>query len=120
MVADLIAALAQRGLPVQQESLLVSRRFLGIFTAGREMTNALRDCLEALEPKLALAPSVHARINSLATHELLVAINAPLEAQSFDIAPNRAFFGEYTLTSWKVRACNKAGCSAFTNIVTIE
>ena len=84
------------------------------------MTNALRDCLEALEPKLALAPSVHARISSLATQELLVAINAPLEAQSFDIAPNRAFFGEYTLTSWKVRACNKAGCSAFTNIVTIE
>ena len=68
------------------------------------MTNALRDCLEALEPKLALAPSVHARISSLATRELLVAINAPLEAQSFDIAPNRAFFGEYTLTSWKVRA----------------
>ena len=84
------------------------------------MTNALRDCLEALEPKLALAPSVHARISSLAIRELLVAMNAPLEAESFDISPNRAFFGEYTLTSWKVRTCNKAGCSAFTNIVTIE
>ena len=52
--------------------------------------------------------------------ELLVTISAPLEAQSFNIAPNRAFFGEYSLTSWEVRACNKAGCSAFTDIVTIE
>ena len=51
--------------------------------------------------------------------ELVVQINAPLEAQSFEIAPNR-FFGGYDLTSWKVRACNKAGCSPFTSNVTIE
>ena len=51
--------------------------------------------------------------------ELVVQINAPLEAQSFEVAPNR-FFGGYDLTSWKVRACNKAGCSPFTDTVTIE
>ena len=52
--------------------------------------------------------------------ELAVQVSAPLEAQSFEIAPNRGFFGSYDLTSWKVRACNKAGCSPFTNTVTIE
>ena len=52
--------------------------------------------------------------------ELVIRVNAPLEAQSFGIAPNRGFFGSYDLTSWKVRACNKAGCSPFTDIVTIE
>ena len=52
--------------------------------------------------------------------ELLIQISAPLEAQFFDISPNRTTFGEYSLTSWKVRACNKAGCSAFTNTVTVN
>ena len=28
--------------------------------------------------------------------------------------------GPYELTSWKVRACNKAGCSSFTPVITIE
>ena len=52
--------------------------------------------------------------------ELLIQISAPLEAQFFDTSPNRTTFGEYSLTSWKVRACNKAGCSAFTNTVTVN
>ena len=52
--------------------------------------------------------------------ELLARISAPLEAQTVGTAPNRGIFGEYLPTSWKVRACNKAGCSAFTNAVTIE
>ena len=52
--------------------------------------------------------------------EFVVQVSVPLEAQSFEIAPNRGFFGNYELTSWKVRACNKAGCSPFTDIVTIE
>ena len=52
--------------------------------------------------------------------KLLIQINAPLEAQSVDIAPNRGLFGDYSLTSWKVRACNKAGCSAFSKTVTIR
>ncbi len=52
--------------------------------------------------------------------ELVTQINTPLEAQSFEVAPNRGSFGSYDLTSWKVRACNKAGCSPFTNVVTIE
>ena len=51
--------------------------------------------------------------------EFLTQINAPLEAQSFDVAPNRRFFGEYSQTSWAVRACNEAGCSPFTGTVTI-
>ena len=55
-----------------------------------------------------------------ASFEMLVQISAPLEAQSFDIAPNRKFFGEFSLTSWKVRACNKAGCPLFAEPVTIQ
>ena len=48
------------------------------------------------------------------------AISAPLEDQTYSSAPNRDFFGGYSLTSWKVRACNKAGCSPFSAIVTLE
>ena len=64
VVADLIAALAQRGLPVQQESLLISL-LLGHLHRGRRLTNVLRECVNELEPRLALAPSVHARIRAL-------------------------------------------------------
>ena len=52
--------------------------------------------------------------------ELVAQINAPLEAQSFGVFPNRGLFGNYDLTSWRVRACNKAGCSPFTETVTVE
>ena len=52
--------------------------------------------------------------------ELVAQINAPLEAQSFGVAPNRGLFGNYDLTSWTVKACNKAGCSPFTETVTVE
>ena len=52
--------------------------------------------------------------------ELLVYVNAPLEAQSFDIDPNRGILGLYR-TSWcQGRACNKAGCSPFADVVTVE
>ena len=47
-------------------------------------------------------------------------ISAPLESQSYDTPVNRAFFGEYSVTSWRVKACNKAGCSPFSNVVTIR
>ncbi len=47
-------------------------------------------------------------------------ISAPLEFQSYATPVNRAFFGEYSVTSWKVKACNKAGCSPFSNVVTIR
>ena len=52
--------------------------------------------------------------------EMLVRVSAPLHAQSVDIAPNRGYFGDYSLTSWKVRSCNKAGCSPFSKTVTIR
>ena len=52
--------------------------------------------------------------------ELAEEISAPLEFQSFSTPVNRKTFGEYSLTSWKVRACNQAGCSPFSNIVTIR
>ena len=48
------------------------------------------------------------------------AISAPLEDQAYSSSPNRGFFGGYSITSWKVRACNKAGCSPFSEIVTLE
>ena len=37
-----------------------------------------------------------------------------------DGSPNRAVFGEYSTTSYRVKACNKAGCSPFSEIVTIR
>ena len=52
--------------------------------------------------------------------ELAEEISAPLESQSFNTPTNRHTFGEYSVTSWKVRACNKAGCSPFSNVVTLE
>ena len=52
--------------------------------------------------------------------ELAEEISAPLESQSFVTPTNRGTFGAFSVTSWKVRACNKAGCSAFSNIVTLE
>ena len=54
------------------------------------------------------------------TFELAGEISAPLEFQSYATPVNRAFFGEYSVTSWKVKACNKAGCSPFSNVVTIR
>ncbi len=33
---------------------------------------------------------------------------------------NRGAWGEYSTTSWQVRACNMAGCSSFSDIVTLE
>ena len=47
-------------------------------------------------------------------------ISAPLEYQRFTTPTNRAYWGEYSRTSWAVRACNKAGCSPFTGVVTIS
>lgn len=49
-----------------------------------------------------------------------VDIGAPLQDQWYRIPPNRGFFGDFQTTSYKVRACNKAGCSQFTDIVTIH
>ena len=71
VVADLIAALALKGLPIQQESLLVSV-LLGHLRRGREITTALRDCLRELEPRLVLAPPASARISSLVTQYIQI------------------------------------------------
>lgn len=64
VIADLIAAIALRGLPAQQESLLVSV-LLGHLRHGRETTAALQHCRRQLEARLALAPTAHARMDDL-------------------------------------------------------
>lgn len=46
-------------------------------------------------------------------------ISAP-QTSHYDAQPNRALFGAYVTTSYRVRACNKAGCSSFTNFVTMD
>ena len=46
-------------------------------------------------------------------------ISAP-QTSFYDDHPNRDFFGGYYTTSWKVRACNKAGCSPFSDVVTLD
>ena len=52
--------------------------------------------------------------------ELAKEVSEPLESQSYATPVNRSFFGEYSVTSWRVRACNKAGCSPFSNVITIK
>ncbi|MXV81209.1 MAG: fibronectin type III domain-containing protein [Chloroflexi bacterium] len=37
-----------------------------------------------------------------------------------DSTPNRGPFGTYLTTSYRVRACNKSGCSALTEFVTLD
>lgn len=37
-----------------------------------------------------------------------------------DSSPNRGLFGTYLTTSYRVRACNKAGCSELTELVTLD
>ncbi len=64
VVVGVVASLATRRLPEQQESLLVSM-LLAHLHRGREMTPALRRCYAALESKLASTPSAQARILSL-------------------------------------------------------
>ena len=54
------------------------------------------------------------------TFELAFEVSAPIEAQSFRTPRNSGFFGSYSVTSWTVKGCNKAGCSPFSNIVTIK
>ena len=61
VVAGLIAALVQQGLPVQQETLLVSV-LLGDLRHGREMTTALVECLIALDVRLQNVPMARARV----------------------------------------------------------
>lgn len=46
-------------------------------------------------------------------------ISAP-QTSHYDGKPNRGVFGTYQTTRYKVRACNKAGCSSFTDVVTLE
>ena len=53
------------------------------------------------------------------TFKLAFEISAPIEAQTYRTPNNSGFLGGYSVTSWKVKACNKAGCSPFSNIVTI-
>ena len=45
-------------------------------------------------------------------------VSAPLTSYR-DRSPN-TFFGRYSTTSYKVKACNKAGCSPFSEIVTVR
>ena len=51
---------------------------------------------------------------------LIVQISAPLLEQWQFVSPNRGTFGSYQSTSYKVRACNKAGCSPYTEVVRID
>lgn len=46
-------------------------------------------------------------------------ISAP-HTSHYDGQPNRGPFGTYLTTSYKVRACNKGGCSSFTDVVTMN
>ncbi len=46
-------------------------------------------------------------------------ISAP-HTSHYDDQPNRGPLGTYWTTSYKVRACNKAGCSSFTDVVTLD
>ncbi len=46
-------------------------------------------------------------------------ISAP-QSSYYDDSPQRGSFGTYITTSYRVRACNKAGCSAFSGAVTLE
>ncbi|MXX31327.1 MAG: fibronectin type III domain-containing protein [Chloroflexi bacterium] len=46
-------------------------------------------------------------------------ISAP-QTSYRDSSPNRGAFGTYLTTSYRVRACNKAGCSALTEFVTLD
>ena len=64
VVAELIATLALRQLPAQQETLLVSV-LLGHLRHGRETTTVLEDCLGQLQQGLALTPPAQARVSSL-------------------------------------------------------
>ncbi len=64
VVADLVAALSLKGLPEQQETLLVSV-LLGNLHHGRETTTVLEDCLRNLKARLALAPTAQIRVCSL-------------------------------------------------------
>ena len=58
--------------------------------------------------------------NASSTFDLAFEVSAPVEAQSFRTPTNRGFLGVYSVTSWKVKSCNKAGCSQFSEIVTVE
>ena len=50
---------------------------------------------------------------------LVAEIIAPLTSY-YDDSPNNNIFGGFQTTSYKVRACNKAGCSAFSETVTVS
>ena len=53
------------------------------------------------------------------TFSLDAEVSAP-QTSYYDGSPNRDFLGGYITTSYRVRACNKAGCSAFTDTVTMD
>ena len=46
--------------------------------------------------------------------------DAMLHVERYETPTNRGTFGEYTTTSWKLRACTKAGCSPFTEVLTVN
>ena len=49
-----------------------------------------------------------------------VPAEAMLHVEPYDTPTNRGTFGEYITTSWKLRACTEAGCSPFTEVLTIN
>ena len=61
VTAELIAALGARGLPQQQETLLISV-ILGHLHGGRRTTQALYECLSQLDIRLRNAPTVRMRV----------------------------------------------------------
>ncbi len=46
--------------------------------------------------------------------------DAMLHVERYETPTNRGTFGEYSTTSWKLRACTKAGCSPFTEVLTLN
>ena len=46
--------------------------------------------------------------------------DAMLHVERYDTPTNRGTFGEYSTTSWKLRACTDAGCSPFTAVLTVN
>ena len=43
-----------------------------------------------------------------------------LHVEGYNTPTNRGTFGEFSTTSWKLRACTDAGCSPFTAVLTVN
>ncbi|MYB42498.1 MAG: tetratricopeptide repeat protein [Chloroflexi bacterium] len=76
VTAELIAALSARGLPQQQETLLISV-ILGHLHGGRRTTRALYECLSQLEIRLGHVPTVRGRVLASVTDYIRIVMGDP-------------------------------------------